>query len=143
MYVPRYARIGGQPKLLRSLFCIFLAAPCVALCFSQNGSSSGGALEIDKAVLPTPINQPPDALAQIRHRQDQITRRNFDAANALRQRQIADETMKLLILARDLKLQMDKLGNDPLPDKLMREVEVIEAFARDVHKKMTLTVGPG
>ncbi len=143
MYVPRYARIGGQPKLLRLFLSISLASVWVSLCFGQNGSSPGGALEIDKAALPTPINQPPDALAQMRHRRDQIVRQNFDAANALRQRQIADETMKLLILARDLKLQMDKLGNDPLPDKLMREVEVIEAFARDVHKKMTLTVGPG
>src|SRR5579863_9461849 len=111
MYVPRYARISDQLTLLRLLFGLFLACPCVSLGFSQNGSSPGGAIEIDKAELPTAINQPPDALTQMRHRRDQIARQNFDAANALRQRQIAEETTKLLILARDLKLQMDKLGD--------------------------------
>ena len=66
-----------------------------------------------------------------------------EALNALRQRQIAEETVKLLILARDLKSQMDKLGEQPMPALLLREAEVIEILARDVQAKMTLTVGPG
>jgi hypothetical protein len=65
---------------------------------------------------------------------------NFDAANALRQHQIDDETTKLLILANDLKLQMDKLGDHPVSDRLMREADVIESLARDVQRKMTLTI---
>jgi hypothetical protein len=68
---------------------------------------------------------------------------NFDAANALRERQINDEAVKLLILAKDLKLQMDKLGDKPLPDRLLREAEVIELLAHDVQTKMTLTIKGG
>jgi len=70
-------------------------------------------------------------------------RQNFDAANALREKQINDETAKLLILAKDLKSQMDKLGDRPLPDRLLREAEVIELLAHDVQTKMTLTVSGG
>ena len=145
MNVSRYSRTN---HCLTHAGFFWLSSGCIALVllgarstFGQNDSTAK--LRTDLTDLPTPINQPPDPVSQTRHRQNQIARQNFDAANALRQRQIADETVKLLILARDLKLQIDKLGNDPLPDKLMREVEVIEAFARDVHKKMTLTVGPG
>jgi hypothetical protein len=61
----------------------------------------------------------------------------------LRQSQIVEETVKLLILARDLKSQMDKVGDQPLPAMLLREAEVIEILARDVQAKMTLTIGPG
>ena len=68
-------------------------------------------------------------------------KQNFDAANALRTQQIADETTKLLILAKDMKSQIDKLGDQPLPDKVIREAEVIEILAHDVQAKMTLTVG--
>ena len=93
--------------------------------------------------MPTAINQPPDANAQLIARQHRKGLQNFDVANALRQRQIAEETVKLLILARDLKSQMDKLGEQPMPALLLREAEVIEILARDVQAKMTLTVGPG
>ncbi len=68
---------------------------------------------------------------------------NFDAANALREKQIDDESTKLLILADDLKRQMDKLGNRPVSGRLLREAEVIELLAHDVQTKMTMTVGGG
>ena len=78
----------------------------------------------------------------MRSRRNRIARQNFDAANALRQRQIVDETMKLLLLARDLKSQMDKVGGQPMPAALLREAEVIEILARDVQQRMVLVVGP-
>lgn len=147
MYVLRFARRFGQDTVLgyvcSSFACIALSCVFAHLSFSQSGGSTGGALRIDRSVQPTPINQPPDVVTQTRQRKSQAARQNFDAANALRQREIAEETMKVLILARDLKRQIDKLGNDPLPEELIREVEVIEVFARDVQKKMTLAVGPG
>jgi hypothetical protein len=67
-------------------------------------------------------------------------KQNFDAANSLRQQQISDEATKLLILANDLQRQMQKLGDKPLPDRLIREAEVIEVLARDVQTKMTMTI---
>jgi len=93
-----------------------------------------------QTLLMPEANRPPDAndkiaMDQARHRVD-----NFDAANSLRARQINDDSTKLLILANDLKRQMDQLGDRPVPDLLRREAEVIESLARDVEKEMTLTI---
>lgn len=93
-----------------------------------------------QTLLQPEANRPPDANAQMRMGQQRQRANNFDAANALRQRQIDDESTKLLILASDLKLQMDNLGDRPISDRLMREAEVIESLAQDVQKKMTLTI---
>jgi hypothetical protein len=122
---------------------ICIAMLCAQRATAQGSVTPGGALRTDKVDMPTAINQPPDANAQLIARQHRKGLRNFDVANALRQRQIAEETVKLLILARDLKSQMDKVGEQPLPALLLREAEVIEILARDVQAKMTLTVGPG
>jgi hypothetical protein len=123
------------------LLCIALLSMQRAA--AQSNTAPGGALRTDKIDLPTPINQPPDANAQLIARQHLKGQQKFDAANALRQRQIVDESVKLLTLARDLKSQMDKIGDQPLPALLLREAEVIEILARDMQAKMTLTVGPG
>jgi hypothetical protein len=93
-----------------------------------------------QTLLQPEANRPPDANALMKMDQQHRRKNNFDAANALRQQQIDDETKKLLILANDLKQQMDKLGDRPVSDHLVREAEVIEALARDVQKKMTLTI---
>ena len=85
-------------------------------------------------------NRLPDANDRMKLNSARQQKENFDTANALRQKQIDDETVKLLILAKDLKEQMDKLGDQPLPPKLVREAEVIELLAHDVQTKMTLTV---
>lgn len=137
---------GNQPQLgwfFWGWFC--LSCACLALAglsaHSQSSTPSGGALIVGKAMEATPINQPPDAIAQLNLRRQRSSQRNFDVANALRQRQIADETEKLLILARDLTLQVDAANADQLPPRLLREIEVIEILARDVQRKMTLTIG--
>ena len=67
-------------------------------------------------------------------------RRNLDAANAERKRVIDDETIKLLILARDLKAKTDNLGNGLLTPTMVRAAEVIEMLANDVKEKMKLIV---
>ena len=38
---------------------------------------------------------------------------------------------------------MDLLGDKPLPNRLVREAQVIELLAHDVQTKMTLSVGGG
>ena len=42
---------------------------------------------------------------------------------------------------RDLKAQMDKIGDMPFPPMLIREAQVIQILAHDVQAKMTLTIG--
>ncbi len=123
--------------------CVVAALIALQTAVAQTGDVPQEGLRTDLTDLPTPINQPPDANAQMKARERQNVRRNFDRANALRMRQIADESTKLLILTTDLKLQMDKTENKPLPPDLIREIEVIRILAHDVQTKMTLTVGPG
>jgi hypothetical protein len=149
----RNARASEQPvgawfMRFRFTLCCCIAFACGAAFSAHSGvaqgsGSPGGALRMGLADLPTPINRPPDAIAQIKAHMRKAGQQNFDAANALRLRQIADEALQLLVLARDLKSQMEKMGDRPLPSKLLREAEVIEILARDVQTKMTLTVGTG
>lgn len=142
-------RIGGAriSRLLFTLRCCVASVCFAALSahagIAQGSTTPGGALRTDKVDVPSPINQPPDANTQMKSHEHSARQQKFDFANALRQRRIADETLKLLILARDLKSQMDKVGDHPVPASLMREAEVIEILAHDVQAKMTLIVGAG
>lgn len=103
----------------------------------QNGIS---APPRPNSILLPEANRSPDANDRMIMDQAAQKRKNFDAANELREKQINDESTKLLILAADLKTQMDKLGDEPPPEKLLREAEVIELLAHDVQSKMTMTV---
>jgi hypothetical protein len=92
-------------------------------------------------ILLPEANHLPDVNDQLKLHQQNAKKQDFDAANAERKRQLDDESAKLLILARDLKTQMDNIGTDPLPPRVLREAEVIEILARDVKEKMKMTVG--
>jgi hypothetical protein len=83
----------------------------------------------------------PDANAQMEMRQQQAGKQNFDAINAERNKQIADESAKLLKLAADLKAEVDKTNKDTLSLTVIRKAEAIEKLARDVKEKMKLSVG--
>ncbi len=91
-------------------------------------------------ILLPQANRLPDVNDQMLMRQSLHIRQNFDAANLLRQQQIQDDSTNLLILARDLKTQMDALGDKPVPERLRREAAVIEVLAHDVQIRMTLSV---
>jgi hypothetical protein len=92
-------------------------------------------------ILLPEANHLPDVNDQMKLHEQSSKKQNFEAANAERKRQLDDESAKLLILAKDLKLQTDKMGTTPLTSKATREAEVIEILARDVKEKMKLTVG--
>jgi hypothetical protein len=108
-----------------------------------NGQYSITAPPRPTSILLPEANHLPDANDKMIMNQAHQRKENFDAANALREKQISDETVKLLILAKDLKAQMDKVGDNPVPNRLLREAEVIELLAHDVQTKMTLTVKGG
>jgi len=71
----------------------------------------------------------------------QTEKRNFDAANAERRKQIADDSAKLLKLATDLKAEVDKTSKDTLSLNVIRKADEIERLAHSVKEKMKLTVG--
>jgi len=86
-------------------------------------------------------NRVPDANDQIRMREQQAQKQNFEAANAERKRQIADDSAKLLKLATDLKAEVDKTTKDTLSLNVIRKADEIERLAHNVKEKMKLTVG--
>jgi hypothetical protein len=124
----------------RTIFALFAA-------LAISGQVSSPQTPQGPSVVPHPIiipqaNRIPDANDQMQMSEQRTKQKNFDAVNARRAQAINDDATKLLILARDLNAEIDKLGDKPLPNKLLREAEVIELLAHDVQNKMTLTVGP-
>jgi hypothetical protein len=94
-----------------------------------------------QTILLPEANHLPDVNDQMKLHQQNAKKQNFDIANAERKRELDDESAKLLILARDLKEQTDRMGSAPLTSKALREAEIIEVLARDVKEKMKLTMG--
>jgi hypothetical protein len=72
--------------------------------------------------------------------EDNSKQQNFEAANALRKKQIADESALLLKLATDLKSEVDKTNKDTLSISVVRKAEAIEKLAHDVKLKMKQSV---
>jgi hypothetical protein len=121
--------------------CACLAVLATLTGTAQNSLTPGGALRMDKADLPTPINQAPDANAQMEKQDQQSKQQNFAAANAERKKQIADDSAKLVKLATDLKSEVDKTTKDTLSLNVIRKADEIEKLAHAVKEKMKITVG--
>jgi hypothetical protein len=143
----RSACSAGFPPSLRTILRLTLAGFLLIACApgkfanaqTPSQPSPSASHPRQDFVLPG-SNPPPDANDRMMMNEEQQKRANFDAANTLREREIDDEAVKLLILARDLKVQMQRVGDKPLTEKLMREAAVIELLAHDVQTKMTLVV---
>ena len=86
-------------------------------------------------------NQLPDAIAQMKMRDQQAKEKSFELANTERKRQIAEDSAKLLKLATDLKIEVDKTNKDTLSLIVIRNADEIERLALNVKEKMKLTVG--
>lgn len=81
----------------------------------------------------------PNELSQMHDRQ--AAQKGFEAANAERKKEIADDSEKLLKLATDLKDEVDKTNKDTLSISVIKKAEEIEKLARSVREKMKFTVG--
>jgi hypothetical protein len=121
---------------IRMLAVGLIAVTCVA---TSDGYGQQGAAQ----AIPRPIVIPNRTLDS--HELNDLAEKNarkrsYEAANVERKRVIDDETNKLLILARDLKMKTDRLASTPLTPTMVREAEVIQLLANDVKEKMKLTV---
>jgi hypothetical protein len=132
------ARISLACLLSACVFCaIALSIPCAQ---AQNLAPEPSHRQ---AFTPSDSDDFPDANDRMLLNADQASRKNFDAINALRSREIKDEATRLLILSGALKKEIDMLGDKPMTERMRREANVIEILAHDVRKKMSLTVGGG
>jgi hypothetical protein len=137
------SRLTALPTWCRRLrLTACLVAVALLYCPVVIGQASSPPKPRQSLLMPE-ANPMPDANDLMMMRQKNEKKQNFDAANTMRREQINDDSIKLLILTRDLKVQMDKLGNKPLTPRLLREIHVIEILAHDVQTKMKLTVGAG
>jgi hypothetical protein len=135
------ARPTGQPRnrhWRRFLSC--LVATAALSCFAQSAQQPP-ARDPNWTMIPRSANPVPDANAQMRMHEDNARQKNFEAANAERKKQIADDSAKLLKLATDLKTEVDKTSKDTLSLNVIRKADEIEKLAHDVKEKMKLTVG--
>jgi hypothetical protein len=119
--------------------CALMLLFAPPLC-AQGGQTANGPPKPLGYVLPE-ANRPPDANDRMVMQQEHQKAEDFEKVNAARLRQINDESTKLLILARDVKVKMELAGTKPLPPELIKEAEVIELLAHDVQQKMKVTVG--
>ena len=122
--------------------CASLAFIAAFTCVAQD-SRPAGAFRPEKAGLPSPINQPPDANAQTENREKQTKAQKFEAANGERKKQISEDSTMLLNMAIALKAEVDKTTKDTLSLNVIRKAAEIEKLAHSVKEKMKLTVGPG
>lgn len=72
---------------------------------------------------------------------EKTTQKNSDATSAEQNRQIAEDSAKLLKLATDLKAEVDKTNKDTLSLRVIRTADEIEHLAHSVRQKMKLTAG--
>ena len=87
--------------------------------------------------LPEFLNRLLDANDEEKMRQQKQTQQDFEAANAARKKQVAEQTAKLLKLATDLKEEVDKTGKDTLSLDSIRKADAIEKLAHNIKAKLT------
>jgi hypothetical protein len=134
----RPARQPRKPHWGRVVACSVAIAALAGT--AHPGQQTAPGMPIRNEMPQLQNNQPPDANAQMRMREQQAKQQNFEAANAERKKQIAEDSAKLLKLANDLKAEVDKTTKDTLSLNVIRKAEEIEKLAHSVKEKMKLTV---
>ncbi|MGD0789052.1 MAG: hypothetical protein ABR898_13785 [Terracidiphilus sp.] len=138
---PGADRAAGQPRRphwLRILACL---AALAALAGAGPGQSGVPGMPRSSEMPNPQPNRLPDANQQMEMREQQAKQQNFDAANAERKKQIAEDSAKLLKLATELKAEVDKTTKDTLSLNVIRKADEIEKLAHGVKEKMKLTIG--
>lgn len=86
--------------------------------------------------VPEFLNRLPDFGDQERMKQAQQGQKSNEAANAYLQKKISDDSAKLLKLANDLKVEVDKAGKDTLSLNVLRKAGEIEKLAKSIKSEV-------
>jgi hypothetical protein len=103
-------------------------------------NTTPGAPASSEMPIPQP-NRSPDAVQRMEMGEQQARQQGFEAANAVRKKQIAEESAMLLKLATELKTEVDKTTKDTLSLSVIRKADEIEKLAHDVKEKRKLVIG--
>jgi hypothetical protein len=112
---------------------------------SQTGTSASGNITHDYSGIPpmNPASNPtPDANRFLESSmKGQDIRKQIEQLNVLRQKEMAADTAKLVILAIEIKAETDATSREKLSVMDLHKVEAIEKLAKGVRDKMKATVG--
>ena len=141
-----FASAGGTRRSQR-FFNAAIGIGIVMVCMlpdarmhAQGGQSVSAIPKPEGYIIPA-ANRPPDANDRLKMSEQRIRRESYDKANTERIRLIDEETVKLLVLTRDLKARLERLDKGPFPPEVAKEMQAIEVLAHDVQEKMKLTIG--
>ena|SRR5215471_511472 len=90
--------------------------------------------------VPDFLNRLPDENDQARMRQENQSQPNYASINAMRRKEVSEDTDKLVKLANDLKAEVDKADRDTLSVGAVKKAEQIEKLAKSLKNKMTVTI---
>jgi hypothetical protein len=110
-------------------------------CIAQDKGNNDGAFRPEKSFQQSPVNVLPDANAQMEIREKQGKQKFFDAANAARKKQIAEDSNNLVTLAIALKAEVERTKSSELSPNALRKADGMERLAHNVKQKMQFTVG--
>ncbi len=116
------------------MVCAVLTAALTVAGFAQDQAPSRSRAP----ELPPKANPMPDANEQIAMQQRNAQKKNFEAANAARLKQLMQASDALQTLAMALKAEVDQSGN--VNQNTIHKAETIEKLARIVKDRMSLTV---
>jgi hypothetical protein len=99
---------------------------------------AGGALQQPNPPRNVPefLNRLPDFGDQERMKQAREGEKSNAAANASLQKRVSDDSAKLLKLASDLKVEVDKSGKDTLSLDVLRKAGKIEKLAKTIKSEV-------
>ena len=125
-------------KRMYSLLLIVL--PLAGLATSQQPGANQPPQYIEKS-YPVPAgNDWPDKNMQMQMHRKSATKKNLEAANVERKRQIDNDSTEILKLAGELNTSAQSANPGALSHDIIRRAELIEKLARALKEKMKLTV---
>jgi hypothetical protein len=117
---------------------VVLSGMLALVAFAQNQTPP----HPEKPIILPEANRPPDANEQMKMRESQNRKTNFDAANAVRLKQMVQASEMLETMAIALKAEVDKSNASAPSPEVLHKAETIERLARIVKERMKMTVGP-
>ena len=123
----------------RTLACLGAVALLTCAAWAGRQAPSPGK---DKPPLASTTDQQSDTNHKQETRDQQVEQHKSSATRAEPKDQIALDSAKLLKLATDLRIEVDKTTIDTLSLTIIRKADEIEKLAHSVKEKMKVAVGP-
>ena len=134
-----FARFCGRVAVPQLRLPGLIAFGMLALmAFAQNQPG----LHPEKPIILPEANRPPDANEQMKMRETQNSKKNFDASNAERLKRMMQAADMMETMAIALKVEVEKSSSGSLSPEAIRKAETIERLARIVKERMKMTVQP-